>query len=159
MKALVITGQNYHPWKMTSEALKRPGLFQARYCRQPASKASMKALTPDFDAYRLVVLDYSGDDWPPSTRKAFIAYVKNGGGVVVYHSANNTFPEMAGYNETIGLRRMGRTDRQSPSIMSTGWPRVVRDTGPGVCLHENCLGRQSRRRPRGSARALDARER
>jgi len=137
MKALVITGQNYHPWKMTSEALKRmledTGLFQADIVVSPPAKASMKAFKPDFAAYRLVVLDYSGDDWPPATQKAFIAYVKNGGGVVVYHSANNTFPKWPEYNETIGLAGWGeRTDKAGPYVY---WKdgRVVRDTGPGVC--------------------------
>ena len=69
----------------------------------------------------------------PSTQKAFIAYVKNGGGVVVYHSANNTFPKWPEYNEIIGLAGWGeRTDKAGPYVY---WKdgRVVRDTGPGVC--------------------------
>ena len=137
IKALIVTGQNYHPWKMTSAALKQmledTGLFQADIAVSPPAKASLKAFKPNFAAYQLVVLDYSGDDWPSSTQKAFTAYVKNGGGVVVYHSANNTFPKWPEYNEIIGLAGWGeRTDKAGPYVY---WKdgKEVRDAGPGVC--------------------------
>ena len=137
IKALIVTGQNYHPWKVTSAALKQiledTGLFQVDIAVSPPAKASMKSFRPNFAAYQLVVLDYSGDDWPSSTQKAFIAYVKNGGGVVVYHSANNPFPKWPEYNEIIGLAGWGeRTEKTGPYIY---WKdgKVVRDAGPGVC--------------------------
>jgi len=137
VKALIVTGQNYHPWKMTSEALKQmledTGLFQVDIAVSPPAKASMKSFNPNFAAYRLVVLDYSGDDWPSATQKAFVSYVKNGGGVIVYHSANNTFPKWPEYNEIIGLAGWGeRTDKAGPYVY---WKdgQVVRDAGPGVC--------------------------
>ena len=137
IKALIVTGQNYHPWKVTSAALKQmledTGLFQADISVTPPAKASMRGFRPNFAAYQLVVLDYSGDDWPSSTQKAFTAYVKNGGGVVVYHSANNTFPKWPEYNEIIGLAGWGeRTDKAGPYVY---WKdgKEVRDAGPGVC--------------------------
>lgn len=137
IKALIITGQNYHPWKMTSEALKQmledTGLFRADIAVSPPAKADMKSFRPDFSAYRLVVLDYSGDDWPAATQKAFVSYVKAGGGVVVYHSADNTFPKWPEYNEIIGLAGWGeRTDKAGPYVY---WKdgQVVRDAGPGIC--------------------------
>jgi len=137
IKTLIVTGQNYHPWKMTSAALKQiledTGLFQVDIAVSPPAKASMKSFHPNFAAHQLVVLDYSGDDWPSSTQKAFTAYVKNGGGVVVYHSTNNTFPKWPEYNEIIGLAGWGeRTGKAGPYIY---WKdgKVVRDAGPGVC--------------------------
>ena len=137
IKTLIVTGQNYHPWKMTSEALKQmledTGLFQVDIVVSPPAKTGMKAFKPDFGAYRLVVLDYSGDDWPAPTQKAFVSYVKNGGGIVVYHSANNTFPKWPEYNEIIGLAGWGeRTDKAGPYVY---WKdgQIVRDPGPGVC--------------------------
>ena len=137
IKTLIVTGQNYHPWKATSAALKQmledTGLFQVDIAVSPPAKANMKAFKLNFAAYRLVVLDYSGDAWPSSTQKAFAAYVKNGGGVVVYHSANNTFPKWPEYNEIIGLAGWGeRTDKAGPYVY---WKdgQVVRDNGPGVC--------------------------
>lgn len=137
IKTLIVTGQNYHPWKMTSAALKQiledTGLFQVDIAVSPPAKASMKGFRLNFAAYQLVVLDYSGDPWPSSTQKAFTAFVKNGGGVVVYHSANNTFPKWPEYNEIIGLAGWGeRTEKAGPYIY---WKdgKVVRDVGPGVC--------------------------
>jgi uncharacterized protein len=137
IRTLIVTGQNYHPWKMTSEALKQiledTGLFQADIVVSPPAKADNRGFKPNFAAYRLVVLDYSGDDWPAATRKAFAAYVKNGGGVVVYHSADNAFPKWPEYNEIIGLAGWGeRTDKAGPYVY---WKdgRTVRDPGPGIC--------------------------
>jgi len=137
IKALIVTGQNYHPFNMTSGALKLmledTGLFRVDIAISPPAKGNMKGFRPDFAAYRLVVLDYSGDDWPSATQKAFVSYVRNGGGVVVYHSANNTFPKWPEYNEIIGLAGWGeRTDTAGPYVF---WKdgRVVRDSGPGIC--------------------------
>lgn len=137
IKTLVVTGQNYHNWKLTSAALKQmledTGLFQVDIAVSPPAKANMKSFHPGFSSYSLVVLDYSGDAWPAATRKSFAAYVKNGGGVVVYHSANNSFPDWSEYNEIIGLAGWGeRTEKAGPYVF---WKngRVVRDTGPGAC--------------------------
>jgi HEAT repeat protein len=136
IKALIITGQNYHNWKTTSAVLKQiledTGLFQVDIAVSPPAKGDMKSFRPDFSPYRLVVLDYSGDAWSPSTQKSFAAYVKNGGGVVVYHSADNTFPDWPEYNEIIGLGGWGgRTEKAGPYVF---WKdsKVVQDTGPGV---------------------------
>jgi HEAT repeat protein/type 1 glutamine amidotransferase len=137
IKTLIVTGQNYHPFMMTSEALRLmledTGLFQADIVVSPPAKGNMKSFKPNFAAYRLVVLDYSGDDWPAATQKAFVSYVRNGGGVVVCHSANNTFPKWPEYNEIIGLAGWGeRTDKAGPYVF---WKdgQIVRDTGPGIC--------------------------
>jgi HEAT repeat protein/type 1 glutamine amidotransferase len=137
IKALIVTGQNYHDWKTTSEILKQiledTGLFRVDIAVSPPAKAEMNGFRPDFSAYQLVVLDYSGDVWPPATQEAFVDYVKNGGGVVVYHSANNAFPDWPEYNEIIGLAGWGaRTEKAGPYIF---WRdgQVVRDTEPGVC--------------------------
>jgi type 1 glutamine amidotransferase/HEAT repeat protein len=137
IKTLIVTGQNYHPWKMTSAALKQiledTGLFQVDITVSPPAKASMKGFQPDFAAHQLVVLDYSGDDWPSSTQKAFTAYVKNGGGVVVYHSANNTFPKWPEYNEIIGLAGWGERTEKAGLYVYWKDGKVVREAGPGVC--------------------------
>jgi type 1 glutamine amidotransferase/HEAT repeat protein len=137
IKTLIVTGQNYHDWKTTSAVLKQiledTGLFRVDIAVSPPASAKMSSFRPDFSAYGLVVLDYSGDAWPAATQKAFVAYVKTGGGVVVYHSADNAFPQWPEYNEIIGLAGWGdRTEKAGPYVF---WKddRVVRDTEPGVC--------------------------
>ncbi|HUU36974.1 MAG TPA: HEAT repeat domain-containing protein [Candidatus Desulfaltia sp.] len=137
IKTLIVTGQNYHDWKTTSAVIKQiledTDLFRVDITVSPPAKAKMSGFRPNFPAYGLVVLDYSGDAWPAATQKAFVEYVKNGGGVVVYHSANNSFPEWPEYNEIIGLAGWGdRTEKAGPYVY---WKdgRIVRDTEPGVC--------------------------
>jgi len=44
----------------------------------------MSKFNPDFSRYKLVVLDYNGDSWSEKTKKDFLNYVSNGGGVVIY---------------------------------------------------------------------------
>ena len=57
---------------------------------------------PEFSKYD-VVSNYNGQMWPGEVRTAFINYVKNGGGFVVVHAANNAFSMWPEYNEMIGL--------------------------------------------------------
>ena len=85
---------------MTSEALKLmledTGLFQVDIAVSPPAKGNMKAFKPDFAAYRLVVLDYSGDDWPAATQKAFVSYVTERRRCRRLPFGQQYLPEMAG---------------------------------------------------------------
>ncbi len=136
IKTLIVTGQNHHRWQETSAALKEmlenTGLFDVVIAASPPAGAGMKDFRPDFSTYRLVVLDYSGDSWPRSTQKAFVDFVKNGGGVVIYHSANNAFPDWPEYNEIIGLGGWGKRDEKAGPYVFWEDGGVVRDTQPGI---------------------------
>jgi type 1 glutamine amidotransferase/HEAT repeat protein len=137
LKALIVTGQNAnHDWRVSTAALKQiledTGLFQVDVAESPAPGAKMDGFEPRFAAYRLVVLNYYGDIWPPSTRRAFAAYVKNGGGVIVYHAASIAFPGWPEYNEIIGLGGWSsRNESFGPYVF---WKdgKVVRDPQPGI---------------------------
>ena len=120
-KALIITGQNNHNWKASNPVLKQlldqTGLFTAEIMITPGKGGDMSSFNPDFSKYNLVVLDYNGDSWSEKTKAAFLAYVKNGGGVVVYHAADNSFPEWKEYNEIIGLGGWGnRSEKDGPYV-------------------------------------------
>ena len=118
-KALVVTGQNNHNWKTSSPILKQlleqTGMFTAEIIKTPEKGGDMNTFNPDFSKYDVVVLDYSGDSWSEKTKSAFIEYVDNGGGVVVYHAADNSFPEWSQYNQMIGLG-WGRTEKDGPYV-------------------------------------------
>ena len=58
---------------------------------------------PNFTNYDVVILNYNGPDWPKEMRTAFVDYVKNGGGVLAVHAANNAFGNWQEFNEIIGL--------------------------------------------------------
>src|SRR5512145_2300663 len=118
-KALIITGQNNHNWKASSPVLKtlleQTGLFSAEIVTTPGKDQDMSSFSPAFSDYDVVVLDYNGDLWPEKTMTDFEHYVKNGGGLVIYHAANNSFPEWKEYNLMIGLGGWGnRNEKNGP---------------------------------------------
>jgi len=120
-KTLIITGQNNHNWKASTPVLKKileeTGLFSAEVMITPDKGGDMKDFNPDFSRYRLVVIDYNGDYWSEKTKTSFVEYVKNGGGVVIYHAADNSFPAWKEYNEMTGLGGWGdRNQKDGPYI-------------------------------------------
>jgi uncharacterized protein len=135
INALIITGQNNHNWKTSSTVLKQileeTGLFKVDIVISPPAGSDRQSFRPDFHAFKVVILDYNGDPWPPATRKAFVAYVKNGGGVVVYHAADNAFPSWPEYNEIIGLGGWGNRNEKSGPYVYWKDGKVVEDTRPG----------------------------
>ena len=144
-KTLIITGQNNHDWKTSSPILKKildeTGLFSSEIMITPEKGGDMKTFNPDFSKYKLVVLDYNdqdpgginGDSWTEKTNTAFLEYVRNGGGVVVYHAANNAFPAWKEYNEMTGLGGWGdRNEKDGPYVYYKNDEFVVDTTaGPG----------------------------
>lgn len=134
-KTLILTGQNNHNWQASSPILKQildqTGLFQSDIVVSPKEKEDMGSFLPDFTKYQLVVLDYNGDSWPEATKAAFLKFVKNGGGVVVYHAADNAFPEWKEFNQIIGLGGWGnRTEKDGPYVYFKDGKRIT-DNSPG----------------------------
>jgi type 1 glutamine amidotransferase len=135
MKALIIDGQNNHNWKATTPLLKKSleetGLFEVDVATSPAQGKDMSGFEPKFSDYKVVVSNYNGDEWSEKTRKAFVDYVKNGGGLVIVHAADNAFPKWAEYNEMIGLGGWGgRTEKDGPYVRVKE-SKVVFDTRKG----------------------------
>jgi type 1 glutamine amidotransferase len=135
-KALIVTGQNNHNWKASSAILKilleQTGLFTSEIVTTPDMGADMSGFAPDFSAYEVIVLDYNGDPWPETTKTAFEEYVRNGGGLVIYHAANNAFPEWKEYNLMIGLGGWGkRTEKDGPYVYYKDNQLIV-DTTAGI---------------------------
>jgi uncharacterized protein len=116
-KALIVTGQSNHDWKASSPVLKtllkQTGLFSADVAVSPKKGKSMDGFNPDFSKYQLVVVDYDGDSWSDKTKTAFVDYVNNGGGVVIYHFSSSAFPEWKEYNEMCGIGGWGNRDEKS----------------------------------------------
>jgi type 1 glutamine amidotransferase len=134
-KALIITGQSNHDWKASSPVLKQildeTGLFSAEIMITPEVGGDMTTFNPDFSKYKLVVLDYVGDMWSDKTRTEFVDYVKNGGGVIVYHASCISFPDWKEYNEIIGLGGWkDRNEKDGPYVYYKGNSLVV-DTASG----------------------------
>jgi uncharacterized protein len=119
--ALIVTGQNNHNWQRSNiflrSILEKSGIFVVETKVSPSEGKDMSSFIIDFKPYDVVVLDYNGDEWPEQTKTNFVNYVKNGGGVVIYHAANNAFPNWPEYNEIIGLGGWGdRNESAGPYI-------------------------------------------
>ncbi|MHC4069837.1 MAG: ThuA domain-containing protein [Planctomycetota bacterium] len=140
IKALIVTGQSnpWHTWELSSpileQALEQTGLFEVDVALSPPDDVGIENYKPKFSDYDVVVLDYDGYDrkeWSEETKLAFVNYVKGGGGVVVYHGANNSFPKWKEYNEIIGLGGWGgRTEKDGPMVRYRDG-KVVLDNSPG----------------------------
>ena len=137
LNALIVTGQTnkYHNWRVSSAVFKYlledTGLFKVDMAISPPQGSDMSGFKPDFSAYDVVVVDYDGDSWPKATEKAFVEYVKNGGGVVIYHSADNAFPDWPEFNEIIGLGGWGGRDEKWGPMVSWQDGMQLLDYSPG----------------------------
>ena len=104
LKALIIDGRNNHNWRATTPVLKKALEASARFTVRVATckKYTAPFGFADFD---VLVMNYNtmGEVWPKGTRDEFEKYVTGGGGLVIYHAANNSFEKWPAYNEMIGL--------------------------------------------------------
>lgn len=138
MKALIVDGQNNHKvWPETTKRMKsyleETGLFTVDVATA-APKGTDPDFKPNFSDYAVVVSNFGhgAAAWPEETQQAFEKYVAGGGGFVVVHAADNSFPEWPAYNEMIGLGGWGgRNEKSGPYVYTNDKGDVIRDTSPG----------------------------
>jgi type 1 glutamine amidotransferase len=135
MKALIVEGQNNHGiWPKTSVMMKsyleETKLFSVDIVRT-AKSGTDPNFKPDFSKYNVVVSNYNGAPWPAETQKSFVEYMKNGGGLVIVHAANNSFGNWKEYNEIIGLGGWGRRNEKSGPYVYFKDGKQVRDESKG----------------------------
>ena len=137
IKTLLITGQNNHNWQVSHVVLKQilenSGRFDVDFVISPEQGKDMSGFVLDFSPYQLVVLDYNGDSWPEETNRRFLEYVQNGGGVVIYHAADNAFSKWPEFNRICALGGWeGRNENSGPYVYCKDG-KLVKDSsaGPG----------------------------
>lgn len=86
---------------------------------------------PVFKNYDVIVLNYNGQDWPEAVRSGFVDYIRNGGGLVIYHAADNSFPDWPEFNEMIALGGWGGRNEKSGPMVRYRDGKVVLDNSPG----------------------------
>ncbi len=99
--------------------------------RQPIPDADF---APNFSNYDVVINNngWRAQPWPKATQKAFEDFIQSGGGLVIVHAADNSWPEWPAYNEMIGLGGWGdRTEKSGPYVYYNDEGELVRDTSPG----------------------------
>ncbi len=135
IKTLVIDGQNNHDWKKTTPLIKATlegcGRFDVQVATSPGKSEDMSGFSPKFSDYDVVVSNYNGAAWPKATADAFVEYVKQGGGFVSVHAADNSFPEWSEYNRMIGVGGWGGRNEKSGPYVRWRDGKFTRDTQPG----------------------------
>jgi type 1 glutamine amidotransferase len=135
LKALIIDGQNNHNWRATTPilkaALEQSGRFTVDVATSPQDKDWSK-FRPKFSQYDVVVSNYNGDPWPQPVQKDFEDYVRNGGGFVAVHAADNSFPQWLEYNKMIGVGGWGDRNEKNGPMLRWRDGKIVKDTAAGT---------------------------
>ncbi|NQV24252.1 MAG: ThuA domain-containing protein, partial [Rhodopirellula sp.] len=142
MKALIIDGQNNHgAWPKTTFMMKKyleeTKLFTVDIARTAFttngedllkdyplkgfdSTPTRPAKTdpnfkPEFAKYDVVISNFGhgAAPWPKETQASLVSYMKNGGGLVIIHAADNSFGDWPEYNQMIGIGGWGGRSKQS----------------------------------------------
>jgi len=129
IKVMVLDGSSgpYHRWRVMTEVLvkelKETGLFDVSVVTAPGPGGDFSGFSPKWGDYRVVVMNYClsavphcgpPGRWPDALRDSFAKYVRDGGGVVIFHGADNAFADWDAYNEMIGVGGFGGQDRGAP---------------------------------------------
>jgi type 1 glutamine amidotransferase len=90
-----------------------------------------KQWRPKFSDYQVLLSNYNGERWTEEVDKAFVEYVRNGGGLVIIHAADNSFANWPEYNEMIAVGGWGgRNEKSGPMIRWRDGKQIL-DTTPG----------------------------
>lgn len=76
---------------------------EARLAYYKQSALTQSIWRPPFSECDVAIINYNGNPWPEHVQEAFVNFVRNGGGVVVVHAANNCFADWPAYNEMLGI--------------------------------------------------------
>lgn len=107
------------------------GLIETEAVKQSQIDPSFK---PDFSKYDLIICNFGwkAAPWPEETQKNFEKFMQKGGGFVVIHAANNSFPEWPEYNKMIGIGGWGdRTEKDGPYVYYNNDGVLVKDNSVG----------------------------
>lgn len=134
-KALIIDGQNNHDWKATTPHMKKlleeTGLFTVDVATSPPKGGDMKSWRPNLTGYAVVISNYNGEPWSDEFKADFEKYVREGGGFVCVHAADNAFPEWKAYNEMIGVGGWGDRNEKSGPYLRLRDGKWTQDTTAG----------------------------
>jgi uncharacterized protein len=135
---LIIDGQSggpYHDWKLTSQVLKKEldetGLFQVTISTSPQFGGDFSNFHPRFAEYKAIVWNYDAPDWPENLRRELEDYMQNGGGMVVVHAADNSFPDWPAYNQMIGIGGWRNRNEKSGPLWYFKDGKLISNTAPG----------------------------
>lgn len=118
-KVIILTGANNHGWEATTPVLKRAmeesGYFEVEVVTDP------EQLTADFLKDRDVLLSNwnafgkpSPAPWSEALKKAYVEFVREGGGHVVVHAGSSSFYDWDDYHAICCATWKGKTGHVAP---------------------------------------------
>lgn len=139
IRVLLIDGQSggpYHVWRLTTPVLKKEleetGIFQVTVATSPESDGNFSNFKPEFGKYQVIVSNYEAPDWPGNLRTQLEEYVGNGGGLVIVHAADNSFPTWPAYNQMAGIGGWRDRSEKSGPFWYYKDGKLVSDPSPGL---------------------------
>jgi len=128
---LIVDGVNNHDWQRITAHIRKILAKDPRLSVEVATSPEREApesewahWRPDFAGHDVVLLNFNGGHqpdalhWPRELELSLERYLERGGGLVVFHAANNSFPKWEAYQRMIGL----------------GWRN--KDFGPGMIVDD-----------------------
>ncbi len=122
IRVLIVDGFSNHDWQQTTQLLRgildRAGEFEVDVSTAPQDPDSPEwaAWRPKFSSYDVVIQTCNENannglllnlkkkpDWPEAVKRDFAEYVRKGGGVYIYHAAENAFVGWKAYEQMVGL--------------------------------------------------------
>ena len=135
---LLVDGQSggpYHAWRLSTSVLKKEledaGLFQVTVATSPQFGGDFSNFKPKFSDYKAIVWNYDAPDWPADLRLQLEAYVRDGGGLVIVHAADNAFPDWPAYNQMTGIGGWRNRSERSGPLWYFKDGKLVSDTSAG----------------------------
>ena len=144
LRVMILDGESggpYHNWRVTTAVLEREldevGLFQVDVVTAPPAGADFSTFRPDWAKYKVIVFNYDAptERWPAQLKASFETYMRNGGGMVSVHAADNAFPGWKAFNEMTGIGGWrGRDEKAGPHWFYRNG-KLVSDDKPGNAGH------------------------
>lgn len=113
ISVLIVDGYSNHDWERTTRLLKElldeAKIFDVHVSTAPPSAEApgWDTWRPEFNRYDVVIQTCNdirgGPSWPRTVQLALENYVQGGGGLYVFHGANNAFLDWPEYDRMIGL--------------------------------------------------------
>jgi type 1 glutamine amidotransferase len=139
IRVMILDGETnkYHRWDITTPIIKKileePNKFKVEVVTAPSQDGDFSKFKPTFNQYQVVVLNYDvpTERWPEALKKSFEEYMSNGGGLVIIHGTNNSFPEWKEFNKMIGIGGWRERNEKSGPYWYYKDGKLVGDPKPG----------------------------
>lgn len=106
IRILILSGQNNHDWKTTTPKLKAILESTGRFTVDVTDRPDQQTAAT-FAKYDVLLSNWNNwgkpavKEWPAETRQAFLAFVREGKGLIVVHAGGSSFYDWPEYHELV----------------------------------------------------------